>query len=441
MRLGRGALGVFGANALNVVLSFGTSIFLARTLGVQGRGEFAIFSASFGILSLLFGFGLDVALRYYVAMDRVPRERILTSLIVFVLAVGTVLGVIVHLNDRRFSNELFLPNSKQTVTFELVLVGVVMANVFYSNIASVFAGARSFNLLNRTTMGFAVVSLAGYGALYSAKEAGAAIGTGEVFLAYLVLTLFYSAVLGVLAWWILGVRPTLKLLDRSLLTQMIRYAGLAFAANIAQFLNYRIDIWIVQYFWGSISLGLYSLAGNLAMMLWILPRSAAAVLLPAVAAGDAGTSFEQVARLGRLILAVSAVVGVAAAFLANLWIGLLYGQDFVGAAGAFAVLAIGCVPFSLCVVQAGALAGLNRQEINLAASGVGLIVTVVLDVCLIPRFGISGAAAASAASYIVTTAVVARAFSRIGSVPLTAALFPQRGDLRYVRDGLKNLLR
>jgi len=68
-------------------------------------------------------------------------------------------------------------------------------------------------------------------------------------------------------------------------------------------------------------------------------------------------------------------------------------------------------------------------------------VTIVLDMLLIPRFGIIGAATASAASYIVTAAVVARAFSKISSVPSRAALFPQRGDLRYVTDGLKSILR
>jgi O-antigen/teichoic acid export membrane protein len=160
-----------------------------------------------------------------------------------------------------------------------------------------------------------------------------------------------------------------------------------------------------------------------------------------MAAGDTGASVEQAARLGRLVLAASTAVGLPAALLGGQWIGLLYGRDFVGAAEAFAILVIGCVPFGLCVVQAAALAALNQQTINLTASCAGLVVTVVLDLLLIPRFGIIGAAVASAVSYLVTTVVVVRAFSSICSVSLGAALVLRRGDLNYVTDGLKNLLR
>jgi O-antigen/teichoic acid export membrane protein len=186
---------------------------------------------------------------------------------------------------------------------------------------------------------------------------------------------------------------------------------------------------------------LYSVAANLATTLWILPRSAAMILLPTMAAGGADVSFEQAARLGRLVLVLSAGAGAAVALLAGSGIGFLYGRDFAGAAGPFAILLIGCVPFSLCIVQAGALGALNRQDVNLAAAGAGLLVTIVLDLLLIPRFGIVGAAAASATSYIVTAAVVARVFWRIGLIAPRAAFFPQRGDLRYVTDGLKSLLR
>src|SRR5262249_23504828 len=151
----------------------------------------------------------------------------------------------------------------------------------------------------------------------------------------LALALFNAAILAWLAYQILGVRPTLAPLDWGLLGEMLRYGGLAYAANLVQFLNYRLDIWILQYFSGSAALGLYSLAANLAMMLWILPRSMSTALLPAMAAGDSEASFEQAARLGRLVLLASAMVSVPAALLAGQWIEFFYGREFVGAAKAF----------------------------------------------------------------------------------------------------------
>ena len=155
MRIGRSALGVFASNLLNLVFSFGNSIFLTRTLGVVGRGEFAVFAASFGILSLLLGFGLDLSLRYFVARGRVPRERILTSLLLFVLFVGVLLFATVHANDVFLHNELFLPRARQSVRLELTLAGVVAANLVVANLSSVFAGHRSFKALNVATVALA----------------------------------------------------------------------------------------------------------------------------------------------------------------------------------------------------------------------------------------------------------------------------------------------
>jgi Na+-driven multidrug efflux pump len=66
---------------------------------------------------------------------------------------------------------------------------------------------------------------------------------------------------------------------------------------------------------------------------------------------------------------------------------------------------------------------------------------VILDVVLIPRFGITGAAVASAVSYLVTTAVVLRAFTQMSSISVRATVLPEASDLRYVINGFKNLLR
>jgi O-antigen/teichoic acid export membrane protein len=442
MRLGRASAGVFASNLLNLVLSFGNSIFLTRTLGVVGKGEFAVFSASFGIFTLLLGMGLDTSLRFHVAKGRVPRERLLTSLLLFVLFVSGFVFATVRINDALFTNELFLPLSKQNLTFELVLAAMVGTTLIYSNISSVFAGNRSFTVLNWASIGFAALSLAVYGGLFWAKNTGALqIGSDEVFLTYLALSVFNAAVLGALAMWKLGVRPTRGLLDQALIVDMLRYAAFGYAANLAQFMNYRVDIWIVQYFEGSAALGIYSLAANLAMMLWILPRSISTVLLPALAADDSNASVQMAARFGRLVLVGTAVLAVPVAIFSGSWISLLYGSDFGGAAGPFALLLLGCVPFTLCVVQAGALGGLNRLDVNLTASTVGLAVTVALDFVLIPRYGIRGAAVASAASYLVTTAIVAVAFARIGSLTLRASILPTRDDVAYAIDGLRSLLR
>ena len=67
--------------------------------------------------------------------------------------------------------------------------------------------------------------------------------------------------------------------------------------------------------------------------------------------------------------------------------------------------------------------------------------TIILDFMLIPKYGIDGAAVASASSYLVTTAYVTISFARIGSLPLRATILPVPDDFRYLASGLKSFLR
>jgi Na+-driven multidrug efflux pump len=54
-------------------------------------------------------------------------------------------------------------------------------------------------------------------------------------------------------------------------------------------------------------------------------------------------------------------------------------------------------------VITGFLYGTGRPGLNSLAMGVGLAITVILDVLLIPPFGAAGAAVASAAAYTSTS--------------------------------------
>jgi len=60
-------------------------------------------------------------------------------------------------------------------------------------------------------------------------------------------------------------------------------------ANVAQFLNYKLDVFVVGFFAGTASVGRYTLAVSLAQLLWLMSNSVASVLLPKVAASTASS--------------------------------------------------------------------------------------------------------------------------------------------------------
>jgi O-antigen/teichoic acid export membrane protein len=119
----------------------------------------------------------------------------------------------------------------------------------------------------------------------------------------------------------------------------------------------------------------------------------------------------------RLILPAALVTMLGAApfvLLAGPVIGLLYGDKFHSAVLPAQVLVLGMVLGGAAGVASGYLYGRGRPGLNSWAFALGLAVTVLLDVLLIPRYGVTGAACASTTAYLLTDAALVVVLRRAG---------------------------
>jgi len=95
--------------------------------------------------------------------------------------------------------------------------------------------------------------------------------------------------------------------------------------------------------------------------------------------------------------------------VAPLWIAAsfvipaVYGSQFKPAIVPAQIILLGLALDGLGGVITGFLYGIGRPGLNSCAMAVGLAVTVILDVVLIPRYGAPGAAVASAVAYLTAT--------------------------------------
>jgi O-antigen/teichoic acid export membrane protein len=85
-----------------------------------------------------------------------------------------------------------------------------------------------------------------------------------------------------------------------------------YLGNLTQFLNYRLDLFILGVLAGYAAVGRYTLAVSLGQLIWLLSTSAASVLLPKIAAssdgsGDANQAIQNTNRLNRLIFTASVI--------------------------------------------------------------------------------------------------------------------------------------
>jgi O-antigen/teichoic acid export membrane protein len=420
-------LHAFGVNVFLLPLGIATSVLIARTVGPAGKGTLDLIIATSALLAMVLSVSLPQGVTFVVAQGKVAANVIASQLLLvsIVQAMVALLAVTVL----RFTNyfETFLPNWGLWIIAGVVLyVWVDLISKFWQ---AILTGQQQIAVVNNSEFIGRVAQFTSlfifYGALYFF---GRQLSVGVLFL----VALGASILIGVLLLASLGFKFQLSR-DLSGLKAAWAFAVPCYAANLAQFLNYKLDVFVVGYFAGRTSVGRYTLAVSLAQLLWLMSSSVASVLLPKVAASsDPSVIIQHTARVTRLSLWATAVGAVALALLATQAIPALYGEAFRPSITALLWLLPGIVVFSIATVLAAYIAGTGKPHLNLFVSAFSLIVTIALDLVLIPKLNIVGAAIASTVSYSVSALMLIFFFKRETSASLRQILFPTSEDIRLL---------
>ena len=417
-------LHAFGINIILLPLGIATSVLIARSVGPTGKGTFDLIIATAALLTMVLSLSLPPGITYVVAQGKISSNVLALQLVfVSVLQAVLALGVIILLQLTGYSN-LFLPNWGPWIIAGLVsYVWVEMLNKFWG---SILTGQQQIAIVNNTELvgrmaQFLMLFVLAGGLYLSEKK----LSIGLLF----VVSLSASILISILLLSSLGLKFKLSR-DLSALKAAIAFALPCYAANTAQFLNYRLDVFVVGFFAGATSVGRYTLAVSLGQLLWLMSNSVASVLLPKVAAAtDIDDSVSHTMRVTRLSLWATAICAFALALLATQAIPMFYGEPFRPSVSALFWLLPGIVIFSVANVLAAYIAGIGKPRLNLYVSGVSLIITVILDLVLIPKLNIVGAAIASTASYSVAAFMLIFFFIRETGASLRDVLLPSSEDL------------
>lgn len=195
------------------------------------------------------------------------------------------------------------------------------------------------------------------------------------------------------------------------------FFGLKFyAALIAQTLNYRLDALLLGVLLGVREVGLYSTGVSMTELLLLIPSAMNFVLYPKVSSlsGENRNKTSELALGSSLYLVACGCVALV--FLLPHVIPLLFGQAFRPSVSAAFWLLPGMLAMTVVKVSSHIVAGYGRPEYSTYITLTGLIATVPLDLWLIPRFGIAGAAIASSIAYTLAALTGFVLYSRLRKV-------------------------
>jgi len=304
---------------------------------------------------------------------------------------------------------------------------------------SVLSGNRQFWQQQKVYLSTTCFSLVAYIVLFLCRERFH-IGFSTFFYFYLVIMALPA--IGSYYMYMRHSRPapSMAFLDRKQLNYIVTFSMMAYLCNVFQFLSYRMDFWFVEYFSGNHDLGIYSLAVNLAQMLWLLPQAISTILLSYSGAESPEKGIQNTNTLARIAMLLILSATVFLALTIQWFIPLLYGKEYVYSAFLFKILLAGIVPFSITTILASYFAGTGKIRVNLFCSLIGFLVCLVFDLVLIPKYGITGASIATVIAYFASTAFIAMIYMKQTNTRLGDLLIIHKGDIAMLKAKFQQLI-
>jgi O-antigen/teichoic acid export membrane protein len=219
----------------------------------------------------------------------------------------------------------------------------------------------------------------------------------------------------------------------ALLGTSFRFGVKSYPYALMRQFNLRLDAFLVASLavGGVRAAGVYSIAAGLAELLIFIPESIRLSLFPMVAASSPTEANRLTLIACRHTLLLTLICIVVMAALGPFAITYIYGKQFVGAVIPLLILLPGVGMLALSHLLEGDLTGRGRPEATTISALCSLMVTIVLDLLLIPRYGIIGAAIASACAYTVECMVNTFFFIRHSGVSWRDMFALQKSDLLY----------
>jgi O-antigen/teichoic acid export membrane protein len=381
----------FIAKVAGLLLSLANAAIIARWLGPEGKGMLALALLVPGMLGLFLSGGIDVANVYFVGSRRLSVPTLSANSAGFAL-VATILGLGI-IGGLALGGwfEVLVPGVP--VWILLIAMLAFPTGLLYSYFSTILQGLQHIvrlNLINLSqsilvlslTLLFVVgLKLDLFGALMAPLVAGA--------LSLIVLSIFLRQEGGVLMprWKSSVVRSTLSFGLRGQI------------GNMLQFFNYRLDIFILNFFLGPANVGIYIVSVKLAELLWYLPNAVSFVIFPKAAASSPEEMNVFTPRVFGITLALTALGALGLVLVGRPVIRFLFSSAFVGAYVPMLILLPGVVLLGGSKVLTNEIAGRGYPHYNSVNAGLSLVLTVVLDLVLIPRYSVLGAALASSIAY------------------------------------------
>ena len=413
----------FGGTLATVFFKLGLGVFIgiitARTLGPANRGIFSVVTSFPASLTTLTKLGQAQSTIYFIKREREDVVRVASTAMVFGLVAGLILIIGTYLLRDQIVGSMLKGVPLWALMTVLPMIPTLLVE---SYLYGVLQATDGFRVYNTRLIGESILTLVGMSVVllwlgYSLPGALAVAVTLRVVMVSWVL-------------WTVQREHGLRLeFDFPLFRRMLRYGVKSHLQIVASHFNFKAGVYLCAYYLTPAEVAFYAIGARLAEQMMQVPQSLGLAMFPRLAGSTEERIHSMTAAACRQTLAITVVMAVVLSLFGRFAIVGLYGSRYAEAAVPLVYIAWGIVMMSQYVLLSRDFTARDRQVINVIAAYVALFGNVSLNVFLIPRLGIRGAAIGTAVSYSLAALLLYFFFVRESGLPWYESLVLRRSDL------------
>lgn len=396
----RNVLAIFSSKVGVLLLTIIVTPLLVRLLGSEGYGDYAfIFSSLQWVLVLVYA-GSFNGIRKYISEER-SIEGWASSVYSFylrvVFSIATVVIIAILIFAR--SNLVVSMFGKEFVLYFYIVALLIPFRVLFRTSRSTLMGfnlepyVEPLQVVNKIIFGMFVVMFFYFGGNVATVLIGKTIACAITALLALVLVARYIPLSDL-------VTSTPQFLPRR---QLLTYSVSTMILSFLMASMYQLDVILLRTMVGSAETGYYKAALVIAEFLWFTPIAVQIALLHSTSQLWVEEKYDQLTNISTratrytLLLTLLLILGIAG--LARPFITIYFGPDFESAVLPLLLLLPGVLGFAVARPVIAISQGQDHLRILILATAASALLNFVLNLVLIPLYGMNGAAVATSTAY------------------------------------------
>ena len=407
---------------LYFVSVFVLNLIIARQYQATHSGWINYLTNNFALIVLVGSFSLEGAILYFAASGKINSNQLASISLTWTIISTTAIAIIAYI----FLYYNTTVTSKYLVYFACVTyyAGLLLTGFFFNLFIAVKQYILpsllllSINLLLIVTTPYLFKSsLFTYSSYLYAYYAGFTVQGLALAIAYYMYNKPF-----VLQW------PSTNNLK-----SLLAYAAQAFAANLAYFLMYRIDYWLINnYCNDAAGLGNYIQASKLGQMLLMVSVIVAGTLVPYITSNTTAKGVQLIISIIKNYVLLYILIIIVIAVIGTPVLQSLYGSTFTRLGYYFLLLLPGVLSINILTVISAYFASINQVHINILSAIVGLLCILSLNILLLTNYGITAAAIISSVGYTVAMLVSLAIFCKHNKVHLVQLFSYTPADYKWL---------